>query len=46
MKKVAITVLIITLISCSTSNEIDESIETVESIPESSVTTLEAEDNT
>ena len=46
MKKVAITLLLITLISCSTSNEIDESIETVETIQESTVTTLETEDNT
>ena len=46
MKKVAITLLLITLISCSTSNEIDESIETIETIQESTVTTLEAEDNT
>ena len=46
MKKVAITLLLITLISCSTSNDIDNSIETVETILESTETTLEAEDNT
>ena len=43
MKKVAIIVLLITLISCSTSNEIDDSIESIETIPESTVTTLVTE---
>ena len=45
MKKLAIIVLLITLISCSTNNEIDDSIETEETLQGSSVTTLPTDDN-